>query len=160
MVLKDINYFHSPNCFIYMTRPNKLKFIECITKDLEVLKKFNIMDYSLLLAVGKSKQHKRKTELYHSSHQDVKEISNFRYVNNLEELTKRVYSIAIIDFLQEFNTQKKTELWLKRIFKGGGDISSVDTQVYFTRFMNFIKRVTLVLNVGPSKPKSRTDSIK
>ena len=82
-VLKDINYFHSPNCFIYMTRANKIIFIDTITKDLELLKKFNIMDYSLLLAVGKSKYRRKRSELYQSSDMDVKEITNFRYINAL-----------------------------------------------------------------------------
>lgn len=42
-------------------------------------------------------------------------------------MTNRVYSIALIDFLQEFNMAKYGELMLKKLFKGGGDISSVDT---------------------------------
>ena len=126
-----------------------------------MLKKFNIMDYSLLLAVGKSKLRKRKSELYQGGLNDLQEIHSFRYINQLEEGTNRIYSVAIIDFLQEFNSQKKAELWLKRIFKGGGDISSVNTEVYFRRFINFIKRITLVLNVAPkqqSKPKSAVDA--
>lgn len=33
-VLKDINYFRSHSCFIYMTRENKVRLIDIITKDL------------------------------------------------------------------------------------------------------------------------------
>ncbi len=61
-VFKDINYFRSHSCFIYMTRENKVRLIDIITKDLEMLKKFNIMDYSLLLAVGKSKVKRRRSD--------------------------------------------------------------------------------------------------
>jgi len=45
---------------------------------------------------------------------------------------------------------KKMELWLKKIFKGGGDISSVGTQIYYERFMKFISRITIVFNIKAS----------
>lgn len=35
------------------------------------------------------------------------------------------------------------ELKLKQLFKGGGDISSVDSEFYFDRFLNFIKKITI-----------------
>ncbi len=54
--------------------------------------------------------------------------------------------------------QKKMELWLKKVFKGGGDISSVGTEIYFQRFMKFIKRITVTLkfpkNLKPIKVAS------
>ena len=67
-------------------------------------------------------------------------------------MTKKLYCISIIDYLQEFNFQKKMELWLKRIFKGGGDISSVDTEVYHQRFMKFIKRIIITFQVSRLVP--------
>ena len=33
---------------------------------------------------------------------------------------------------------------LKKIFKGGGDISSVDTESYYKRFMEFVSRIIVV----------------
>ena len=33
------------------------------------------------------------------------------------------------------------ELQLKKLFKGGGDISSVDSDYYFERFLNFVKTI-------------------
>ena len=36
------------------------------------------------------------------------------------------------------------ELKLKKLFKGGGDISSVDTNSYFKRFMLFVSRIIVV----------------
>jgi len=33
------------------------------------------------------------------------------------------------------------ELQLKKLFKGGGDISSVDSDYYFFRFLNFVKKI-------------------
>ena len=41
---------------------------------------------------------------------------------------------------------KYMELKLKKVFKGGGDISSIDTEAYYKRFLNFIKRIVIVYN--------------
>jgi len=43
--------------------------------------------------------------------------------------------VSVIDYLQEFNMSKKMELMMKKMFKGGGDISSINTEAYFKRFM-------------------------
>jgi hypothetical protein len=60
-----------------MTKQNKVRFIDIIQKDLEMLKKFNIMDYSLLLAVGKSRS-KRKSKMSVMSEGDLRMISNYK----------------------------------------------------------------------------------
>ena len=44
---------------MYMTKRNKVTLVDVIAKDLALLKGFNIMDYSLLLVVGKSKARRR-----------------------------------------------------------------------------------------------------
>jgi len=68
-------------------------------------------------------------------------------------LSGRIYSISIIDYLQEFNFNKFMELQLKKIFKGGGDISSVDSEYYFFRFMNFVKTIIVpVTNLKKYNP--------
>lgn len=54
-VFKDINYFKSPDCFLFLSKESKLRLIDDITKDIDMLKQHNIMDYSLLLGVAKSK---------------------------------------------------------------------------------------------------------
>jgi hypothetical protein len=47
------------------------------------------------------------------------------------------------------------ELQLKKIFKGGGDISSVDSEFYFERFLNFVKKIIIpVTNFNKPKQKS------
>ena len=33
-ILKDINYFRSSDCFLYMTKQNKVRFVDIISKDL------------------------------------------------------------------------------------------------------------------------------
>jgi hypothetical protein len=92
-----------------------------------MLKKHNIMDYSLLLGVGKPNKQIIRKNVYEQKSRYEKNIDNFRYITEMQEITRRVYSISLIDYLQEFNYTKKMELLLKKIFKGGGDISSVGT---------------------------------
>jgi hypothetical protein len=43
-----------------MTAQNKLDFIETVRKDIEMLKRFNIMDYSLLLGVAQTPSRRTK----------------------------------------------------------------------------------------------------
>lgn len=57
-VLKDINYFKSADCFVYMSQDNKSKLLEQVTRDVDMLRKHNIMDYSLLLGVGRGRKRK------------------------------------------------------------------------------------------------------
>lgn len=52
-----------------------------------------------------------------------------------------MYTLSLIDYLQEFDFNKYMELKLKKLFKGGGDISSVDTKTYFDRFVKFVTRI-------------------
>jgi len=80
-VFKDINYFKSPDCFIYMTKENKILLIDQITKDIDMLKKHNIMDYSLLLGVGKAKV-KRNRRLNEGVIR-AEIINDWRYVTDL-----------------------------------------------------------------------------
>ena len=93
------------------------------------------MDYSLLLGIGRKK---KRSEIEN-------EIKSWRYMEDGVELTEKVYSISLIDYLQEFNLTKYMERMLKKIFKGGGDISSVDSEAYYKRFLNFVKRIIVVI---------------
>lgn len=64
-VLKDINYFKSADCFVYMSQDNKSRLLEQVTRDVDMLRRHNIMDYSLLLGVGRGR--KRKGEVTKAS---------------------------------------------------------------------------------------------
>ena len=54
-VLKDINYFRSKDCFMLMTAVDRQMLLDQAEKDLNMLKSMNVMDFSLLLGVGKSR---------------------------------------------------------------------------------------------------------
>jgi hypothetical protein len=81
-VLKDINYFRSNDCFIYLSKANKTALVDQITKDIDMLRRHNIMDYSLLLGVGKSKRVPRRKELYEKGLRGDR-LQGFRYVRDL-----------------------------------------------------------------------------
>ena len=134
-VLKDINYLHSNDVFLLMEKDRKEELFDQIKADITLLKSHNLMDYSLLMGVGKPG--KRESSI----HED-----GWRYFTDGSELTNKIYCISIIDYLQEFNMNKYMELMLKKAFKGGGDISSIDTSAYYDRFLAFIKRIIVVYN--------------
>lgn len=131
-VLKDINYLRSNDAFLLMSADRKAKLMEQINADISLLSNYNIMDYSLLLGIGMRKS-------------GVREHGSWRYFEDGSEITGRVYCLSLIDYLQEFNMNKYMELTLKKVFKGGGDISSIDTAAYFNRFLKFINRIIVTL---------------
>ena len=55
---------------------------------------------------------------------------------------KRVYHIAIIDYLQEWNMQKKLERFTKTVLLGkdGPTLSAIEPEAYATRFRNFVEK--------------------
>lgn len=80
------------------------------------------MDYSLLLGVSTRRKTRKQT---------VKDKDGWLFVPDSDAIGSRIYSLSLIDYLQEFDFTKYAELMLKRLFKGGGDISSVETQAYY-----------------------------
>jgi hypothetical protein len=59
-VFKDINYFKSPDCFLFLSRDTKTRLLDQLERDIGMLRRHNIMDYSLLLGVGKSQSAVRR----------------------------------------------------------------------------------------------------
>ena len=55
---------------------------------------------------------------------------------------KRVYHIAIIDYLQEWNMQKKLERFTKTVLLGkdGPTLSAIEPEAYASRFRNFVEK--------------------
>lgn len=72
------------------------------------------------------------------------ERNQWRCFDDGHEITGKMYSISLIDYLQDFDWNKYMELKLKKIFKGGGDISSVDAKSYYNRFLLFVSRIIVV----------------
>ena len=57
----------------------------------------------------------------------------------MSEGGKYIYHIGIIDYLQDFNTDKFLENQYKSMVDDGSQISAVPPQEYCTRFFNFMQ---------------------
>lgn len=44
------------------------------------------------------------------------------------------------------------------MFKGGGDISSIDSELYFKRFMKFVERIIVPVNIPSVKKKGSSSN--
>jgi len=98
---------------------------EIIRMDVDFIKGFGYMDFSLLVGVKRNVSEKSEKELadgYYSSSEERSEI----------------YYFGIIDFLQEWNWNKKFERLAKSFWYWNNisGISSVDPETYAERFMN------------------------
>lgn len=90
LVHKDINYFRSTDCFMFLSPELKIRLIDQVTKDIEMLRKQNVMDFSLLLGVARSKKEKGHDRYYHNPARRLTQRRtnttsdiNWRYLNEL-----------------------------------------------------------------------------
>lgn len=157
------------------TEADKDKIMDIIYKDVPLLRQANIMDYSLLLAIeqnplyrenhlsqyGTSQKYsldKNNIKSVHSDHRPSKSDNSLPLVNiNPREFYenqrhmflssdyKFVYHIAIIDYLQDYNYDKKMENLVKTLLKGqDAEISSIPPLKYSTRYMNFMSKEVIL----------------
>mmetsp|Transcript_35376 Transcript_35376/g.57310 ORF Transcript_35376/g.57310 Transcript_35376/m.57310 type:complete len:357 (-) Transcript_35376:31-1101(-) len=106
-VLKDINWKKS-NLRIRLPMQMYSKVEVALKRDVDMLQKLNICDYSLLVGV-------------HSP----------------EGLPHSYFWVSIIDTLQLFNIQKRSERFMKKQVLGQKDVSCEDTLTYARRFSEF-----------------------
>eukprot|EP00470_Lotharella_oceanica_P016832 CAMPEP_0170196380 /NCGR_PEP_ID=MMETSP0040_2-20121228/63759_1 /TAXON_ID=641309 /ORGANISM="Lotharella oceanica, Strain CCMP622" /LENGTH=175 /DNA_ID=CAMNT_0010445769 /DNA_START=75 /DNA_END=602 /DNA_ORIENTATION=+ len=106
-VLKDLNWKES---FFKIRMPQSImtNIREALTRDVNFLRAFNIVDYSLLVGVNTQDAHNR-----------------------------RRFWISVIDILQLFNMKKRGERFVKKSVLGQKDVSCEDTITYATRFLAF-----------------------
>ncbi len=118
----------------------------------------NIMDYSLLFAI-------EKNEAYNKLKGGPNSKSTFSGSGKMDEETEKIlnagfnktrhtflsknkkyfYHLAIIDYLQDFNLDKKLENTLKTVLnKEGAQISAVPPNPYCNRFVKFMKKEVII----------------
>lgn len=87
------------------------------------------MDYSMLLVICND------NEL------EITVKQNYRFM--ISRGCDKIYSMSIIDYLQRFNSQKKSEQYFKRFakFKKKNDLSCLSPIPYCDRFLNFIESI-------------------
>lgn len=103
------------------------------------------MDYSLLLCIERKFAEKDQPDLsfeknssMSKSNQDSKvSVSRHQIDSVCGQFT---YHLAVIDYLQNWNRNKKCESFLKTVFKGESrnEISCVPPSIYQSRFMRFV----------------------
>ena len=120
IVFKDINFLLQEKKMV-MPVAVAQRMKEIIENDVKLFPRFNIMDYSLMVAV---KQQPEFSKFF------------FRGLN-----MQVGYSIGIIDFLQRYNKTKKIEGFSKKILSQSTQISSINSEDYCKRFLNFIDMI-------------------
>ena len=117
--------------------------VKAMRRDTKFLRSNNLMDYSLLVGVEKNSGGDRMGSTSSltsavSGYQDVPEESQSRFTF---ENGSRIVHFSIIDYLQEWNFNKKTERFIKtRMFgKNGRLLSSIEPIAYEKRFNQFME---------------------
>lgn len=119
-VLKDLNLKESL-LKITVSEDLKSSILLTLERDLQFLSQADVTDYSILLAFFQPQYNKQS-----------------RY--NIKENSK-VYSLSIIDYLQEFNVAKFSERFLKKMVYKNKEVSVEAPQAYSSRLFNFIKTI-------------------
>lgn len=204
MTLKDINLLtirQSENILKFSLN-DRVRIMDILERDVHILNKHKIMDYSLLLAIennqlytGKSNDRtsasssqlpsvtsedtpklgqkfsgmpqKDSRSRLGSSKSDQDYLRN-RYTEFFQSTRHRfmsysgeyIYHIAIIDYLQEFNWDKKSEHFAKSIFRGrGAEISAVPPVRYMKRYVEFMRNEVIISANRDESTTFRNDSI-
>lgn len=153
--LKDINLLNACKEKILLRfRPEDQEEInETLARDVELLRAHKIMDYSLLFCIEKNPAYlalKGKTSISTNSggEEAAKELHKVFQKNRhtfLSRSGKFVYHLAIIDYLQDFNFDKKAESFLKTaINKDGAEISAIHPNPYSVRYLKFMKEKVII----------------
>jgi hypothetical protein len=117
VTLKDIDLINF-EVSLELNESDKQSLISQLRQDVAMLEGQKLMDYSLLICIY-----------------DAQVPTRTRYmVSSLD----KVYAIAIVDYLQTFSLQKKTERELKKLVTSQ-TISSESADVYAERFLSFIE---------------------
>ena len=136
---------------------DKERILTIINKDVEFLRRNGLMDYSLLLAVEKAsdrndslntgtgsggQQSKKNTIVLKSGDRVADYVGELISQVHSHKTGKRIFHIAIIDYLQTWTTMKKLERASKTMFLGvdGARLSAIEPQAYARRFKSFMAR--------------------
>jgi len=162
LLLKDMDYYHFFSSLpLSMEGLNRWEIIkEKIIVDVELLKSLNIMDYSLIITVAKldnlenAESYERQLSI-NSFIEDYSDDSNFKKFHNfLYSPSKNyIYLIGIIDVLQLYDIEKKTELFCKNfcyrisIKEKEDEFSVKETTDYANRFKEKLDSIFKLIDI-------------
>ena len=131
-----------------------MELMKNIELDAKMLRDKNIMDYSLLLAIEKNPDFKDVNGTMKSSNSEFltddispelrrkHECLPYKWVSHGG---RYIYHISIIDYLQDYNFDKKAENFYKTIKnKKGAEISAIEPFAYCTRYIDFMRSSVLI----------------
>lgn len=165
--LKDLNFIES-GMKIKLSSLKKKQVLAQLSKDVALLEKLNIMDYSLLLGIRYlniseeevSQSCQRISMIVHQNVPGAHKNTIFeadggiRAVDSLGEDMEMVYYIGIIDCLTNYNTFKKLETFFRTLRHRREAISAVPPHEYGSRFLKFISdNICSPGDVTPSKKR-------
>lgn len=126
-VMKDVD-FNNVLRTLSLDKQSAQMLKERLEKDVKMLEDLGIMDYSLLVIVAEGNED---------------EASKSNYFVRKGDTTNDYYMIALIDFMQQFNTNKRLESWFKRVIRRveKSDLSAVEPHLYARRFLRYIENI-------------------
>jgi len=162
--LKDINLLNirKEKMIMRFREEDQVEIMKNIERDAEILRMHNIMDYSLLLAIEKNPHYikmkgtisKATTSIISDNEQQNQEmLSHFEKTRHtfLSKGGKFIYHLAIIDYLQDFNIEKKLESMIKTVInKDGAQISAIPPNPYCKRYIKFM-RENVIIDEGQTR---------
>jgi hypothetical protein len=145
VVQKDLD-FEENNRTLLMERTTQLCFELQMETDVAFLQRLNVMDYSLLVGISFISPSPESPPIQITEDESIfrREQGGFRARMPDGTLLLEIYYLGIIDVLQQFNFTKAVESSMKSIAYDKNEISSVNSEMYAQRFINFIKR-----GIGP-----------
>lgn len=137
---KDCNFLESDDVFISVKKEDKISFFENIKKDILFFQDCNLMDYSLIFIKALKNPHLKNDSPSKKTENQNKGKNSYKIFRNYESPDKKyIYSLAIVDYLQNYDLLKLMETQIKSLFQEKNqEISCVNSLSYGERFLKFI----------------------
>lgn len=168
--LKDKNLLamNQEKLWLRFSEKDRKEILKMMRTDVKLMSKYNLMDYSLLLGIQENPNYMDARREYAKSNNnnnsvslDISRVSSIASNSGEMQLVQKrfdgsrhkflskcgryIYHIGIIDYLQDFNFDKKIENFLKfRLLMKGAGISAVPPPDYADRFLRFMRDHVIV----------------
>ena len=124
---------------IYISQKMQGRLAKLLERDTKLLRKFGIMDYSLLFGIAEAKN------IFENNIINFKKDDNANLRIVFSEKNNYIYFFSIIDIFQEYNLIKRIEHSYKTLNASSHSISSIPPKDYGDRFCYFM--FTKLLNL-------------
>ena len=167
--LKDINLLNirKEKMILRFREEDQVEIMRNIERDAEILRQHNIMDYSLLFAIEKNPQYVKLKGPISKTTTSVLSLDNDLSIELTSKFEKTrhtflskggkfIYHLAIIDYLQDFNLEKRLENMLKTVInKDGAQISAIPPNPYCKRYVKFMREHVIIDEKNKKKEEAK-----